>query len=476
MRMCLRMCRMCMCLRGRRSVKLRLPIPGKRSATRFDPGLYAYTQESEGERTQIHLRIEQDGTGVLLINANRALHLNTTAARMAWLILEDLPEAHAVREIRTSFKVSSNQARRDFSTIRAQIKELIQPNGACLVHDLVIDILPPFAAKPSAPYRMDMALTYRCNDNCPHCYNARSRDYPEMNTDDWIDIIDILWDLGIPHICFTGGEATLRSDLPDLIAHAQSKGQITGLLSNGRRLADRSFLDRLLTAGLDHIQITLESHHEEIHDRMVATRGAFGQTVEGIQNCVDAGVYLMTNTTMLAENGPGIGETVDFLADLGVKTVGLNALIYAGKGATVGTGMLEADLEPLLEHVRAKTDRHGQRLIWYTPTQYCHFDPVQMELGVKACTAALYNMCVEPNGDVIPCQSFYEPLGHILRDSWDSIWNHERSIWLRERKYVPTACENCAVLSECGGGCPLTLMNRSEHKPIAYQNLVLHNT
>jgi len=471
----LRMCGMCLCLCWRGSVRLRLPSHWDRSGKRFEPGLYAYTQESEGGRAQIHLRIDQDGTGLLLINANRAIHLNSTAARMAWLILEDLPDKEALREIRKSFKVSSNQARRDFSAIQTQINELIKPDGACPIHDLAIDIVPPFTAKPSAPYRMDLALTYRCNDNCPHCYNARSRDYPEMETDDWIDIIDILWDLGIPHICFTGGEATLRSDLPDLIAHAQSKGQITGLLSNGRRLADRSFLDTLLLAGLDHIQITLESHHEEVHDRMVATSGAFRQTVEGIQNCVDAGVYMMTNTTMLAENGPEIGETVDYLADLGVKTVGLNALIYAGKGATVGTGMLEADLEPLLEQVREKTDQYGQRLIWYTPTQYCHFDPVQMELGVKACTAALYNMCVEPNGDVIPCQSFYEPLGHILRDSWDSIWNHERAIWLRERKYIPAACENCAVLSECGGGFPLTLMNRSEHEPIAFQNLVPHS-
>jgi len=473
--LCLRLCGMCLCVRGRRSVRLRLPFPGDRSAKRFEPGLYAYAQESEHGRAQIHLRIDQDGTGLLLINANRALHLNPTAARMTWLVLEDLPDSHAIRKIRKSFKVSSAQARIDFNALRAQINELIQPNGSCPIHDLAIDILPPFAAKPTAPYRMDLALTYRCNDNCAHCYNARSRDYPELGTDEWKNIIDILWDLRIPHICFTGGEATLRTDLPELIAHAQSKGQITGLLSNGRRLADRNFLNSLLSAGLDHIQITLESHHEEVHDRMVATSGAFRQTVEGIRNCVEAGVYLMTNTTLLAENGPGIGDTVDFLADLGLKTIGLNALIYSGKGATVGTGMLEVDLEPLLKQVREKTDRYGQRLIWYTPTQYCHFDPVQMELGVKACTAALYNMCVEPNGDVIPCQSFYEPLGHILRDSWDSIWNHERAIWLRDRKYIPAACESCAVLGECGGGCPLTLMNRADHEPISYQNLVPHS-
>jgi radical SAM protein with 4Fe4S-binding SPASM domain len=80
-----------------------------------------------------------------------------------------------------------------------------------------------------------------------------------------------------------------------------------------------------------------------------------------------------------------------------------------------------------------------------------------MDLGVKGCTAALYNMCIEPDGAVIPCQSYYQPLGNLLHDPWESIWNHELSVWLRERRYVPAGCQACPVLTECGGGCPLSL-------------------
>jgi hypothetical protein len=65
-----------------------------------------------------------------------------------------------------------------------------------------------------------------------------------------------------------------------------------------------------------------------------------------------------------------------------VPTVGLNALIYSGRGKEVDTGCRKR-AAPLLKLARAKTDANGQRLIWYTPTQYCHFDPVQLELGVK---------------------------------------------------------------------------------------------
>jgi len=144
------------------------------------------------------------------------------------------------------------------------------------------------------------------------------------------------------------------------------------------------------------------------------------------------------------------------LGDLGVKTIGLNALIYSGHGKTVGTGLAESELYSLLETAKKITQSYGQKLIWYTPTQYCNFDPVENNLGVKGCTAALYNMCIEPNGDVIPCQSYYESLGNFLSNDWNSIWNHDLSRSIRERKYVQEKCSGCSLISECGGGCPLS--------------------
>ena len=420
-----------------------------------NPGLYHYLREAPGERSRIHLRLDPDGSGLLLVNASRVVHLNPTAARMAYLYLEEVPSEQALRLITRWYTVPASQAQRDYYQLAEQIEELVRPEGACPIHDLEIETIRPFSARPSAPYRMDLALTYRCNNDCAHCYNARPRTFGEISTDDWKRILDRLWQLGIPHVVFTGGEPTLRADLPALIAHAEHNGQITGLNTNARRLSDPKYAESLVEAGLDHVQITLESHDPAIHDHMVHTRGAWQQTTAGLRNALDTPLFVMTNTTMLQDNAPFLGDTLDFLAESGVPTVGLNALIYSGKGVSVGTGLEERDLVPLLDMARFKTDLHGQRLIWYTPTQYCHFDPMQLDLGVKGCTAALYNMCVEPNGAVIPCQSYYSPLGNLLTDSWESIWNHDLSVSLRERRNIPAKCNGCSLLPECGGGCPL---------------------
>ncbi len=183
--------------------------------------LYHYTRENEHEKSRIHLRIDPDGHGTLIVNANSVMHFNPTAALMAYLLLEETDENQAVKTIQRQYRVSGGQARKDLANFRLELDELIRPDGACPVHELELEALMPFSARPSAPYRMDLAITYRCNNDCAHCYNARERNFPELSTEQWFKILDQLWALGIPHIVFTGGEATLRNDLPELIAHAE---------------------------------------------------------------------------------------------------------------------------------------------------------------------------------------------------------------------------------------------------------------
>jgi radical SAM protein with 4Fe4S-binding SPASM domain len=471
--MCMCLCRVCLCMRGGRPVGgfalavtkpavdttmtqlARSLSPRAEAPLSNEPRLYHFVRQNGAEKSRIHLRVESHGSGTLIINANRVLHLNDSAALMTHLILAGQTDAAVAGEVSKKYRIAPRRAQADVADLRWQLDELTRPDGPCPIHDLELDATMPFSARPSAPYRMDLALTYRCNNNCAHCYNARERSFPELDTVQWKAVLNTLWKLAVPHIVFTGGEPTLRDDLPELIAHAESLGQITGLNTNGRRLADKGFVHSLLEAGLDHVQITIESSNEATHNEVVGGSNAFRQTIEGVRNALASPLFVMTNTTMLRSNVHTISETLDFLADLGVPTIGLNALIYSGRGLTVGTGLKERELPPILELAASKTIAHGQRLVWYSPTQYCEFDPTQHDLGVKGCTAALYSMCVEPNGDVLPCQSFYSSMGNILADPWDKIWGHDLALSLRERRDLPEKCNGCSLVTSCGGGCPL---------------------
>lgn len=420
-------------------------------------GMFHYmTPDGAERRYRLHLRVEDDGEGILVINAAKVLHLNQTATEHARLILEDKEVDAATKEIRRRFRVSEERARTDHEHLKDTILTLAATDDICPISYLDVQRIEPFDTPVSAPYRMDLALTYRCNAACGHCYVGRPRDMESLSTEDWKRVIDKLWDLGIPHAVFTGGEATVHADLAALIRHAEHVGLVTGLLTNGIKLADESYLQELVEAGLDHIQITLESHDEGIHNRMVGAE-VWKQTVQGIRNAVATDVYTITNTTLTTLNAPLIEETIEFLKDLGIATFACNSLIYTGKGPSSGVGIPEEELEALMVRVRDKAIAKGMRLIWYTPTQYCEFHPVDLELGAKFCTAARYNMCVEPSGDVIPCQSYYSSLGNILQDDWESIWNHPTAVSIRDRDWVMEKCGSCDELLLCGGGCPLYL-------------------
>jgi radical SAM protein with 4Fe4S-binding SPASM domain len=436
------------------------------------PGIYKFDRQENGGKSRIHLRLEDNFSGVLVVNAAKMIHLNPTAGLMAWQYFNDVNIKDVPKQITSLFRTNKKQAALDYQDTVSKIEQLIsEDSNACPVCDLGLENIVPFTAKLSAPYRMDLALTYRCNNNCSHCYNARERNYPELDTQNWKQIIDKLWEIGIPHLVFTGGEPTLRDDLPDLVRYAEQKGFVTGLNTNGRKLANQDFLQDLIDAGLDHVQITLESHIANIHDEVVLAKGAWQETVQGIKNVVNSKLYFMTNTTLLKNNHDYLEKFLAFTHELGIPTVGLNALIYSGRGSTVDTGLPETELPALLQIAIDHTNRTGQRLIWYTPTQYCHFDPMQLDLGIKGCTAAYYNMCIESDGQVIPCQSYYEQLGSLIDNPWHEIWNHPLSINLRERKDAPQACHHCDYFQECGGGCPLSREHQSV-MPI-YKDLIL---
>ena len=69
-------------------------------------GLYHYVREDEHEKSRIHLRIDPDGTGTLIVNASSVMHLNPTAALMAYLILENVDEQQAIKTIQKQYRVS----------------------------------------------------------------------------------------------------------------------------------------------------------------------------------------------------------------------------------------------------------------------------------------------------------------------------------------------------------------------------------
>jgi radical SAM protein with 4Fe4S-binding SPASM domain len=343
---------------------------------------------------------------------------------------------------------------RDFDAVYSTLVDISR--GSCPIHDLELDTKETHPELWTAPPRVDLALTYRCNNNCSFCYTGGPRQVTELDTDDWKGIIAKLWDKGVPQIVFTGGEPTLRDDLIELIDSSQEF--VTGLVTNGRKLA--SLAADLNRVSLDYVQVSWESHLPEVHDKMVGVEGAWRETRDGIVVALALGMSVITNTTLTKDNLELFPETVKAGAALGLKMMACNTLICSGR-VTQNRKESEVpvdDLKRLLGEAVVTAREAGVRLEWYSPTCYRQFNPIEFGFGAKSCSAAQYNMTVEPDGSVIPCQSWFKDrLGNLLVDPWEAIWEHPVAKGFREKAYLKDRkeCEGCEYLPQCYGGCPL---------------------
>jgi len=444
-----------------------------RPAPRPVPGLYTYRFQPPDGQVRVHLRIERNLSGVLFVDVSDIIHLNPTATELAKWALEgverDVAEA---RMVARHGRRQRHVWRHDLESVYAMVHRFADPRAGCPTCSLIdvagnttSDGVPDtrqaalFETPVNAPYKVDLAMTYDCNNDCPHCYNEAERlQLGLMSAEQWNEVIDKLVEIGVPHLIFTGGEATLHPDLPEIIQHADRRGPICGLNTNARRISHRPYAEELAAAGLNHVQVTLGSHRPEVHDRMMNAH-CFDQTVRGIESAMASGLHTITNTTLMQMNADEIELTIDFLYQLGIRTFAVNGMIYSGGGFDTGQAIREEHMAPTLIRIRDKADQLGMRFMWYTPTMYCRLSPVELEIGAKRCNAGEYSMCVEPNGDVLPCQSYYVAAGNLLRDSWDSIWDGELFESFRDREHdpqgygLPEMCWECPDLPLCGGGC-----------------------
>lgn len=373
--------------------------PFRRLFTPIHPipsGLYHYQSPPDDPRNyRLHLRMEAHGSGVLIVNAATVLHLNQTAAEYAYYFVLNTPVDEVARLMAARYQVSQEQARQDYTDLIDRIQTLADTPDLDPVTYLDFERQKPFSGEISAPYRLDCALTYRLPadeepDSAPIERVAR-----ELSANEWKAILDKAWDAGIPHVMFTGGEATLREDLPELIAHAERLGQVSGLLTDGLRLADEMYLDRLLYAGLDHLMLVLQPENE--------------QSWQAVGNAMVEDLSVAVHLTLTAENQAQAAGILERLAGMGVSRLSLSAT--------------DPTLAQPLTNARDKAAVLKMELVWNLPVPYSALHPVALEAGdVQIEGAGRAWLYLEPDGDVRPTQGDPKILGNLLHDPWGKIW------------------------------------------------------
>ncbi len=368
--------------------------------TRTQPlpaGTHHYQAAPDEPAYRLHLRMLPDGCGILIVNAATVLHLNATAAEFAYHMMKGTTPEEAARQVARRYRISRVTALQDFLDFRERVQTMIHTPDLDPTAYLDFERVAPHSQALSAPLRLDCALTYRLPPGAKAVYAPTRRVERELTTQEWQHILDIAWRAGIPHVTFTGGEPTLREDLPALIAHAEKNGQVCGLLSDGLKLADKKYLQLLLQTGLDHLLFILQPEK--------------AASWKALKTIMPEDLFTTVHLTLTAENAKNVEKTLGKLAALNVKSLSLSASDVA--------------LHPTLHPLRDRAAELGLSLAFDLPVPYSADNPVSHETAEDnvpdgAGKAWLY---VEPDGDVLPAQGMAEKvLGNLLKDEWEKIY------------------------------------------------------
>jgi hypothetical protein len=360
-------------------------------------GVYHYQSlPDESTPYRLHLRIEPDGSGLLIVNASTILHLNQSATEYAFHLVNQTPADEVGKRIARRYRVATSKARLDYQELTEKIKTLIETQDLDPEMFLNIERITPRSVKLTAPYRLDCAVTYRLPSGVDAQFAPTHRAEKELSTEERYQILDKAWEVGIPHVIFTGGEPTLRDDLTSLLIHAEKNGQVTGLLTDGLALTDPSNLEEILKTGLDHAMILLNPSDP--------------LSWSAVEAVLKADLFLTVHVTITLQNVLEGSSIVDRLSHLGVTHLSISAADESLAGA--------------LFYLRDQATSHGIALVWDIPVPFSSFNPVSIETREVTGSHELHPtyLYIEPDGDARYNQGDSLVLGNFLTDSWEKIW------------------------------------------------------
>ena len=308
----------------------------------------------------------------------------------------------------------------------------------------------------SGPLWMVAELTYACPLQCVYCSNpvnfAQSAGQ-ELTTEQWLDVLLQARQLGVVQVGFTGGEPLIRKDLESIIKKSRDLGFYSNLITSALGLTEGR-LQKLVKAGLDHVQISFEAGTRKLHDELSVV-SCFEHKIAMAKAVKKEGISLVLNFVIHRENIHEINDMLTLAISLGADSVELANCQYYGWANLNREYLLpsSAQLQKAEADVHAFRQSHKELEIYYVVPDYYEGRP-------KACSAGWGNiaMVVSPEGNVLPCHGAH----HIEKFIKPNIRSHTLEWIYRESdifnvfrgdKWMKSPCADCEERHLDFGGC-----------------------
>ncbi|MFZ1011196.1 MAG: radical SAM protein [Candidatus Sulfotelmatobacter sp.] len=307
------------------------------------------------------------------------------------------------------------------------------------------------ALQLGVPFSAQLDLTYRCNEQCVHCYLDHD-DHGEMTTAEIKHLLKEMAEAGVFILTFSGGEIFLRKDFFEILECARSLTFCIKLKTNAVLIRE-AHAARLRDLGVESIQISIYSHRPEVHDAITKVPGSLRRSIDAIRFLKSQGLKVILANVLMTENMQDYHGVRALADELGAEYT------------------LDPTITPKMDGDRSILDLNAgetalrrlfrDELLVGNAEEFCTPPPVRQGQNGQAhsaesmdslpCSAGHTACYVSPYGEFYPCVQFPLSCGNVRQQRFIDIWRNSeklkevRSIRLRDM----SSCSQCAHGSTC---------------------------
>jgi len=299
-------------------------------------------------------------------------------------------------------------------------------------------------------------LTYKCPLQCPYCSNPL--DYvahsQEISTEDWKRVLTQARKMGAVQLGLSGGEPLTRQDLEKIVSHARQLGYYSNLITSGYGLTEERII-ALKTAGLDHIQVSIQASSADLSDHLAGTK-SFEHKKQVAHLVKKHGYPMVLCVVIHRENIHQMADILAMAEELGADYLELANTQYYGwahvnRNALLPTKEQFAAAENIAQAFKEKVA--GKMKIYYVVPDFYEDRP-------KACMNGWGTtfLTIAPDGVALPCHSARELPGldcpNVNDFSIEEIWKESKAFnFFRGFEWMQEPCRSCDEKAKDFGGC-----------------------
>lgn len=302
---------------------------------------------------------------------------------------------------------------------------------------------------PASPHlqRIQIETQLTCNLACGYCYSTSGPQRGEALDPSLVrQVIGDADEMAVEQIDFTGGEFLMFPEWSSLLDCARSRGIAVSVHTNGT-LVTPVIAEILARATVSHVQISVDSHRPEVHDKARRGRNALRRTLVGLDALASANVPTRIALMVHRDNFADFPATIEYFAKRYPQAVLNVDRVVGTTDAADQVGVSTSEFWDLVVPLL------GDRV---APAPACG---VESSSGYEPDCGAYYTFAyVTATGEVAACPTMTsrehpafageDVRSRGLRAAW-----YDGEMFSRMRF---TNCENvtsCPAGSRCGGGC-----------------------